>query len=124
MNQWNILKELLSNITVLEKYYEMTLNFQDSTLQKRHWDEFKQLLNISCDNSMIFFHSPEFTFGFLRRINIEDISEKVNKITLCSRKEYEIEQVCNLYTILIGFNLFIKICFMLCSTFFGSTKMA
>ncbi|KAG8188595.1 hypothetical protein JTE90_005951 [Oedothorax gibbosus] len=91
-NEWNLLRELRTNIIILKDYYKMILNFQDPTLQDRHWDEFKQLLNFSCDNSRIFFHSLEFTFGLLRRINIENLAESVNKIALCSRKEYEIEQ--------------------------------
>lgn len=73
----------------------MILNFQDPTLQERHWDDLKQLLKISCttNNNMEFFHSSDFTFGYLRKINIKNMPESVNQITLCSRKEYEIEQV-------------------------------
>lgn len=89
-----LLKQLLSNLNSLNEYYEMILNFQDSALQERHWDDFKELLNISCDNSMIFFHSSEFTFGLLRRVNVENLAENVNKVIVCARREYEIEQVC------------------------------
>ncbi|CAL1298108.1 unnamed protein product, partial [Larinioides sclopetarius] len=89
---WILLEELLDKFNNLNQNYEMILNFQEPTLQERHWNDLKDLLGITCEDSEEFFKSDQFTFTFLRNLDIENLAEDVKRISIQARKEFEIEQ--------------------------------
>ncbi|KFM75816.1 Dynein heavy chain 2, axonemal, partial [Stegodyphus mimosarum] len=90
---WVLLDELLSKVDNLNEYYEVILNFQESTLQKRHWDKLRNLLNlVAVEDSEHFFKSADFTFSCLQSLEVENLVKQVSVVATQARKEYEIEK--------------------------------
>lgn len=82
----------------LEEYYAIILNFQEPTLQERHWNDLKDILELPSSETD-FFQSKRFSFGFLQNVKIENLMEKTSMVALQARKEHEIEQVCGIISI-------------------------
>lgn len=79
----------------LEEYYDIILNFREPTLQERHWNSLKFILELPPDETIDFFQSTKFNFEFLQNLKIDNLVQKTSVITMQARKEYELEQVCS-----------------------------
>lgn len=88
-----MLNELSSKLINLEEHYAIILNFQEPTLQERHWKTMLNILELSPEETTDFFQSTKFSFEFLQKHEIKNLREKSNMVALQAKKEYEIEMV-------------------------------
>ena len=95
-----MLEELQSSLYKLEEYYTIILNFHEPTLQERHWNNLKYILELPTDETIDFFQSTKFNFEFLQNLKIDNLIQKTNAVAMQARKEYELEQVSRLFELL------------------------
>lgn len=112
-SHWILLKELEAKLDDLEEYYNIILNFHEPTLQERHWNNLKYILELPSDESINFFQSAKFNFEFLQNLKTDNLIQKTSVIAMQARKEYELEQVssyCNSHSVLCKLQLDFQFC--------------
>lgn len=79
---WELKEEFLTRIELTKLLVPLTLNLQNASLRAHHWDQVKALVKADFDKD-----SPEFTLGFLQKLNLTSYKKEMSVILVNSTEE-------------------------------------
>ncbi|MPC11959.1 Dynein heavy chain 2, axonemal [Portunus trituberculatus] len=79
---WELKEEFLTRIELCKLLVPLTLNLQNARLRTHHWDQIKALVKAEFDKD-----SPDFTLGFLQKLNLTSYKKDMSAILVNSTEE-------------------------------------
>lgn len=79
---WELKEEFLTRIELCKLLVPLTLNLQNARLRAHHWDQIKALVKAEFDKD-----SPDFTLGFLQKLNLTSYKKDMASILVNSTEE-------------------------------------
>ena len=79
---WELKEEFLTRIELSKLLVPLTLNLQNASLRIHHWNQIKALVKTDFDKD-----SPDFTLGFLQKLNLTSYKKEMSVILVNSTEE-------------------------------------